>query len=72
MPAKEYSCTINLGFVLKCVTTGLTFRKGPPTPAFKFSHLHGLMALYNITTIRYTIMENKFIFVFIEMGKFIL
>ena len=52
---KEYSCTINLGFLLKCVTTGsFTFRKGPPTPAFKFSHLYGGMVdgiIYNITTI---------------------
>ena len=54
---KEYSCTINLGFLLKCVTTrSFTFRKGPPTLAFKFSHLYGgwLMELYiliNIMTI---------------------
>ena len=52
---KEYSCTINLGFLLKCVTTrSFTFRKSPPTPAFKFSHLYGGMVdgiIYNITTI---------------------
>ena len=55
MPVKEYSCTINLGFLLKCVTTrSVTFRKGPPTPAFKFSHLYGGMVdgiIYNIMTI---------------------
>ena len=55
MPVKEYSCTINLGFLLRCVTTwSFTFRKGPPTPAFKFSHLYGGMVdgiIYNITTI---------------------
>ena len=49
---KEYSCTINLGFLLKCVTTrSFTFRKGPRTPAFKFSHLYGGMVagiIYNI------------------------
>ena len=54
---KEYSCTINLGFLLKCVTTrSFTFRKGPPTLAFKFSHLYGGMVdgiiYYDITTIR--------------------
>ena len=56
MPVKEYSCTINLGFLLKCVTTrSFTFRKGPPTPALKFSYLNGGMVdgiiYYNITTI---------------------
>ena len=55
MPVKEYSCTINLGFLLKCVTTrSFTFRKGPQTPAFKFSHLYGGMVdgiIYNIMTI---------------------
>ena len=55
MPVKEYSCTINLGFLLKRVTArSFTFRKGPRIPAFKFSHLHGGMVdgiIYNNMTI---------------------
>ena len=55
MPMKEYSCTINLGFLLKCVTTrSFTFRKGPRTAAFRFSHFYGGMVdgiIYNIMTI---------------------
>ena len=40
MPAKEYSCTINLGFVLKCLTNrSFTFRNGPLTPAFLSFHI---------------------------------
>ena len=52
---KEYSCTINLGFLLKCITTrSFTFRKGPRTAAFRFSHFYGGMVdgiIYNIITI---------------------
>ena len=39
MPAKEYSCAINLGFVLKCVTTGLLLLERVLQPQLLSSHI---------------------------------